>query len=223
MDWLNYHHLRYFWTVAREGGIARAADKLRLSQPTISTQVKMLEEALGERLFQRRGRSLVLTDVGRIVDRYADEIFTAGQELQETLKGRPSRGGPQLTVGVADVVPKLVVYRLLRPVTEEGVPTQIACREGQPEELIAELAIHKLDVVISDAAAPAHLRVKAFSHLLGESHHVLRGATSGKPPAAQVSPIARWRPHAAADIQYRAASSPRTVVQGRGRASAHRW
>lgn len=169
MDWLNYHHLRYFWTVAREGGIARAADKLRLSQPTISTQVKMLEEALGERLFQRRGRSLVLTDVGRIVDRYADEIFTAGQELQETLKGRPSRGGPQLTVGVADVVPKLVVYRLLRPVTEGGVPTQIACREGQPEELIAELAIHKLDVVISDATAPAHLRVKAFSHLLGES------------------------------------------------------
>src|SRR5262245_60112685 len=114
MDGLNYHHLLYFWTVVREGGISKAADRLRLSQPTISAQIKILEDALGERLFQRQGRTLVLTDVGRVVDRYATEIFTAGSELLETLKGRPSGSGraPRLAVGVANAVPKLVVYRL---------------------------------------------------------------------------------------------------------------
>ena len=90
MDWLNYHHLLYFWTVVREGGVSKAAEKLRLSQPTVSAQVKMLEDALGERLFQRKGRTLVLADAGRVVDRYADEIFTVGHELLETRKGRPS-------------------------------------------------------------------------------------------------------------------------------------
>ena len=130
MEWLNYHHLLYFWTVAREGSISRAADRLGLSQPTISAQVKMLESALGERLFQRKGRTLVLTDVGRIVDGYADEIFTVGRELLETLKGRPSGRAPQLTVGVADAMPKLVVSRLLRPVTEGSRAVQIICRRG---------------------------------------------------------------------------------------------
>lgn len=169
MDWLNYHHLRYFWIVVREGGISRAADKLRLSQPTISTQVKMLEEALGERLFQRKGRTLVLTDVGRVVDRYADEIFTAGNELLETLKGQPSGRVPQLAVGVANAVPKLVVYRLLLPATEGTEAVQITCREGHPDQLVAQLATHTLDVVISDTPAPPHVRVKVFNHLLGES------------------------------------------------------
>ena len=169
MDWLNYHHLLYFWTVVREGGISKAADKLRLSQPTISAQVKMLEDALGERLFERKGRTLVLTDVGRVVDRYADEIFTVGQELLETLKGRPSGRAPQLTVGVANAVPKLVVYRLLRPATQGTAAVQITCREGHPDQLIAQLATHTLDVVISDTPAPPHVRVKVFNHLLGES------------------------------------------------------
>lgn len=169
MDWLNYHHLRYFWTVVREGGISKAADKLRVSQPTISAQVKMLEDALGERLFQRKGRTLVLTDVGRVVERYADEIFTVGHELLETLKGRPSGRAQQLTVGVANAVPKLVVYRLLRPVTEGTEAVQITCREGHPDQLIAQLATHTLDVVISDSPAPPHVRVNVFNHLLGES------------------------------------------------------
>ncbi|HYJ93647.1 MAG TPA: LysR family transcriptional regulator, partial [Vicinamibacterales bacterium] len=115
MTTLNYHHLLYFWTVVREGRIARAAEKLRVSQPTISAQLKLLEESLGERLFQRQGRTLVLTEVGRVVDRYASEIFTAGGELLETLKGRPSGRAPRLAVGVANAVPKLVVYRLLSP------------------------------------------------------------------------------------------------------------
>src|ERR671925_917563 len=111
---LNYHHLMYFWTVVREGGISRAAEKLRLSQPTISAQVKLLEESLGERLLQRQGRTLVLTEVGRVVDRYATEIFATGNEMLETLKGRPAGGVPRLAVGVANAVPKRVVYRLLR-------------------------------------------------------------------------------------------------------------
>jgi len=169
MNGLNYHHLLYFWTVVREGGISKAAEKLRLSQPTISAQIKILEEALGERLLQRQGRALVLTDVGRVVDRYATEIFTAGAELLETLKGRPSGRAPRLAVGVANAVPKLVVYRLLRPATEGTEPVQITCSEGDPDQLVARLATHHLDVVISDRPAAPHVRVKVFNHLLGES------------------------------------------------------
>jgi LysR family transcriptional activator of nhaA len=169
MDGLNYHHLLYFWTVAREGGVARAAEKLRLSQPTISAQIKILEGQLGERLFQRQGRTLILTEVGRVVDRYAAEIFTAGSELLETLKGRPSGRAPRLAVGVANAVPKLVVYRLLRPAIEGAEPIQITCSEGDPDQLVAQLATHSLDVVISDTPAAPHLRVKVFDHLLGES------------------------------------------------------
>lgn len=169
MDALNYNHLLYFLTVVREGGVSRAAAKLRLSQPTISAQIKILEEALEERLFQRQGRTLVLTDVGRVVERYATEIFTTGSELLETLKGRPSGRAPRLAVGVANAVPKLVVYRLLRPATEGAEPVQITCSEGDPDQLVALLATHALDVVISDTPAAPHLRVKVFNHLLGES------------------------------------------------------
>jgi LysR family transcriptional activator of nhaA len=169
VDWLNYHHLLYFWTVAREGGVSKAADKLRLSQPTISAQVRMLEEAIGERLFQRQGRTLVLTDTGRVVFRYADEIFAIGGELLETLRGRPAGRPLQLTVGVANVVPKLIVYRLLRPATTGEEPVHLVCREDSAEQLVAQLATHTLDVVLADTPAPPHLRVKVFSHLLGES------------------------------------------------------
>lgn len=169
MDWLNYHHLLYFWTVVREGGVSNAAEKLRLSQPTISAQVKVLEGALGERLLERQGRTLALTEVGRVVYRYADEIFTAGRELQETLKGRPSGRALQLSVGVANAVPKLIAYRLLRPAIEGPEAAQIVCREDHPDQLLAQLAVHALDVVISDTPAPPHVRVKVFNHLLGES------------------------------------------------------
>ena len=169
MDWLNYHHLHYFWTVVREGGVSKAAEKLRLSQPTISAQVKMLEGALGERLLERQGRTLALTEVGRVVYRYADEIFTTGRELQETLKGRPSGRALQFTVGVANAVPKLIAYRLLRPAIEGPEAVQITCREDHPDQLVAQLAVHALDVVISDTPAAPHVRVKVFNHLLGES------------------------------------------------------
>jgi LysR family transcriptional activator of nhaA len=168
---LNYHHLLYFWTVLREGGVTRAAAALRLSQPTISAQIKALEASLGERLLERHGRRLVATDVGRIVDRYATEIFTAGTELLQALRGRPSGRAPRLAVGVANAVPKLVVSRLLRPALDAAPlqPVQIICTEGHPDELLGQLATHALDVLISDAPAAPHVRVKVFNHLLGES------------------------------------------------------
>jgi LysR family transcriptional activator of nhaA len=169
VEWLNYHHLFYFWTVVREGSISKAADKLRLSQPTISAQVRQLEEVLDQRLFARQGRTLVPTDVGRLVYRYADEIFGIGREMMETLRGRPAGRPLQLTVGVANAVPKLVVYRLLRPALEGPESVHLLCREANTERLLADLATHALDVVITDTPAPEHVRVKAFSHLLGES------------------------------------------------------
>ena len=169
MEWLNYHHLLYFWTVVREGSVSKAAEKLRLSQPTISAQVRMLEQAIGERLFLRRGRTQLLTDVGRTVYRYADEIFGLGRELLETLDGRPPGRVMPLTIGVANAVPKLIVHRLLRPAIEQPATIRLICREDNAEQLVAQLAAYALDVVIASAPAPAHLPMKVFNHLLGES------------------------------------------------------
>ncbi len=169
MEWLNYHHLLYFWTVVREGGVSRAAEKLRLAQPTVSAQVKLLEETLGQPLFDRQGRRLVLTDTGRVVYRYADEIFGIGREMMETLKGRAPGRPLQLTVGVANAVPKLIVHRLLQPALSGEQEVHLVCREDSTEALLAELATHALDVVITDVPPPPHVRVKVFGHLLGES------------------------------------------------------
>lgn len=169
MEWLNYHHLLYYWTVVREGGVSRAAEKLRLSQPTISAQVRMLERALGERLFERQGRRLVMTDVGRVVYQYADEIFGLGRELLDALRGRPAGRPIELVVGVADAVPKLIAYRLLRPALLGPTSVHLVCREGATEQLVTQLSTYALDIVIADMPAPPHVRVKAFNHLLGES------------------------------------------------------
>jgi LysR family transcriptional activator of nhaA len=169
LESLNYHHLHYFWMTAREGGIARASAKLHLSQPTISTQIKSLEEALGVKLFQRHGRALVLTDDGRIVYHYAKEIFGAGRDLLDAVKaGQPGRSMP-MTIGVSNVVPKLVVCRLLRPLLQLPLAPRLVCREDNTEQLLAELATHAIDVVLSDAPAPPHIRVKVFNHILGKS------------------------------------------------------
>ncbi len=169
MTWLNYHHLLYFWTVARTGSIANASRELHLSQPTISTQLKTLEESLGHQLFQRVGRRLVLTDVGRTAFRYADEIFRLGRELQESLARGTLGEHVRLAVGVADVVPKLVAERLLQPAFREVPDLMLEVHEGHVTRLLAKLALHELDVVISDAPAPADVKVKAFNHQLGES------------------------------------------------------
>lgn len=168
MEWLNYHHLLYFWMVAREGSIARAGKELRLAQPTISGQIRTLEEALGEKLFSRVGRSLVLTEVGHVVYRYADDIFSLGRELMDTLKGRPSGRPLKLHVGIADVLPKLITHRLLMPALTLDEPVQIVCKEDKTDRLLAELAVHGLDLVLSDVPIAGVARVKAFNHLLGE-------------------------------------------------------
>lgn len=167
MDWLNYHHLYYFWTVVREGGVTAASRKLRLAQPTISGQLKQLEDALGEKLFVREGRKLALTDPGRVVYRYAEEIFSLGRELVDAVKDRPTGKPMRFTVGVADVVPKAIAHRLLEPALR--MPVHLICREDRPERLVADLALHEVDLVITDAPVSPQVRVKAYHHLLGES------------------------------------------------------
>lgn len=168
MDFLNYHHLLYFWTVAREGSIARACEKLLLAQPTISGQLRALEKSIGDKLFTRAGRGLALTETGRMVYRYADEIFSLGKELTDTLNGRPSGRPLRLMVGVADALPKSISYRLLEPALRLPETIQIICREAKPEKLFAELAVYGLDIVLTDAPVGPSVKVRAFSHLLGE-------------------------------------------------------
>ena len=176
MPWLNYHHLLYFWTVAREGSVSRAAGVLHLTQPAVSAQIRTLERSLGDRLFQRRGRGLALTETGRLVYQYADEIFTIGRELQETLAGRAGGRPVRFTVGVTDAMPKLLAHRLLTPALHLAPAVKLVLREGAPEELFARLATHALDLVLTDAPAPPGTAVRTFSHLLGECGTTVFGA-----------------------------------------------
>jgi LysR family transcriptional activator of nhaA len=169
MEWLNYHHLLYFWFVAREGGLAPAGKILRLSHSTLSAQVHELEDQLGEKLFTKVGRKLALTDVGHVVFRYADEIFKLGREMVDTVKDRSPGGPVRVEVGVVDVVPKLVVQRLLQPALALGRSVRLVCHEAPYEKLLADLAIHELDVVIADAPVPEGTSVRAFTHDLGST------------------------------------------------------
>lgn len=177
MEWLNYHHLLYFWMVAREGSIARAGEQLRLAQPTISGQIRMLEEHLGEKLFQRAGRNLVLTDVGRTVYEYADQIFSLGREMLDTLKDRPTGRPVRFQVGVTDEVSKLIAYRVLQPALTLPIPVSMVCREGSLERLLADLATHEVDLVLADTPMTPSVKVKAFNHSLGDSGISVCGAT----------------------------------------------
>jgi LysR family transcriptional regulator, transcriptional activator of nhaA len=169
MEWVNYHHLLYFWLVAREGSLARACVELRLAQSTVSKQIHVLEEVLGQQLFEKRGRKLVLTERGRIVYRYADEIFGLGREMLDALEDRPTGRSLRVTVGIADVVPKLVAERVLSHAYQLAEPIRLVCREDKSERLLADLALHELDMILSDAPASPHVKVLAFNHLLGES------------------------------------------------------
>jgi LysR family transcriptional activator of nhaA len=168
MDWLNYHHLYYFWLVAREGSIARAAEQLHLAHPTISKQLRQLEASFEDKLFDRVGRNLVLTRFGRTVFRYAEEIFSVGRELQDAVQGRPVGRPLKFEVGIPEVIPKLIAHRLLAPAFGLGEAVHVVCREGKHDDLLAELAVHRLDIVLSDAPASPTVSVRAFSHLLGE-------------------------------------------------------
>ena len=169
VEWLNYHHLLYFWMVAKKGSIARACEELRLAQPTISGQLRALEESLGEKLFARQGRRLVLTDSGQVVYSYADEIFALGKELTDVLRGRPRNRPLRLIVGVSDLIPKLIAYRILEPALGRRGGVQIECYEDTPEKLLLNLAAHECDLVLTDAPAYSVARVKVFNHLLGSS------------------------------------------------------
>jgi LysR family transcriptional activator of nhaA len=169
MDWLNFHHLRYFFTVARDGSIARASQALHVSQPSISTQLGQLERALGEKLFQKQGRGLVLTDIGRLVYGYAEQIFGLGRELLDAVRDRPTGRPVRVQVGVADVVPKDLAFRLLQPLVAGPEPVRLVVREDQPERLLADLALFHLDLVIADVPVAAGTKVKAYHHALGQS------------------------------------------------------
>lgn len=168
MDRINYHHLMYFWLVAREGSLAAAAARLRLAHPTLSGQIRTLEATLGEKLFERQGRRLVLTEMGRVVYGYAEEIFALGSELLDTVRGQPTGKSLRLVVGIAEVVPKMVAKRILDPARSREINAAIVCREDKTERLLTELGTHTVDVVLSDRPAPAGGPLRIFSHLLGE-------------------------------------------------------
>jgi LysR family transcriptional regulator, transcriptional activator of nhaA len=168
MSRLNYQHLFYFWNVVKEGSVSRASEKLHLAQPTISGQLAVFEQAVGEKLYYKDGRKLVLSDTGRTIFRYAEEIFTLGQELNQILLGQSSGRGIRLNVGVADALPKLITYRLLEPALRIGEPVQMSCHEDKAERLISEMSIHGIDLVLSDIPATPSVGNRLFNHLLGE-------------------------------------------------------
>ncbi|XOV70718.1 MAG: transcriptional activator NhaR [Verrucomicrobiota bacterium] len=168
MHWLNYHHLHYFWTVVREGGVSKASIALNLTQPTISKQIKILEDQLGEPLFDRNAGRMDLTEAGRLAFDYAEEIFSLGQEFVESMKGVGTQRPRKLRVGASDVLPKLVCHRILAPVLNEMSNTQLICEEDMTERLLAELSIQHLDLVLADAPIAGSVKVKAFNHFLGE-------------------------------------------------------
>ncbi|MFT5577712.1 MAG: LysR family transcriptional activator of nhaA [Paraglaciecola psychrophila] len=173
MRHLNYNHLLYFWTVAREGSIAKATQILHLTPQTISGQLKLLEESVGEALFNRVGRGLAMTETGHMVYQYADEIFTLGAELTSRVKTGSVVVPAVLAVGSVNSIPKLVTSRILQPVLQSEIAIRLVCREGGLEALLGDLAVHQLDLVLSDRPIPSGLSVKAFSHVLGSSEIAL--------------------------------------------------
>ncbi|MEE4300786.1 MAG: transcriptional activator NhaR [Pseudomonadales bacterium] len=169
MRHLNYQHLLYFWTVAREGSIARASDVLHLTPQTISGQLKLLEESIGAPLFHRVGRGLVLSDTGRLVNQYAEEIFSLGAELTQRVRDTEMGAPIAFNVGIVNSMPKLVAQRILQPALELGEGVRLLCWQDDLEKLLADLAVHRLDLVISDRTLPTGSSVRAFNHLLGAS------------------------------------------------------
>lgn len=168
MEWLNYHHLYYFCAVVRTGSISRASQELRVSSPAISMQLRNLEDNLGEKLLVRSGRKLVLTEVGRVVSGYGEEIFALGRELVNAVKDRPTGRPLRLMIGVVDVLPKMIAQWLIGPALHLHEPVRVMCREGSSDQLVAQLVLHELDVVLSDVPISPNVKVRAYSHLLGE-------------------------------------------------------
>jgi len=169
MEWLNYHHLYYFWHVAREGSVAAASRQLHVGRPAISMQLKSLEKFVGSPLFHRRGRYLELTKTGETVLTYADDIFATGRELVDVLRGRPTGRPQRFRIGIADVMAKIVAFQLLLPALDADSQAVLECREDEPNRLFAQLAVHELDLVLSDIPLAPGLDVSAFNHVMGES------------------------------------------------------
>lgn len=168
MEWINYHHLLYFWTVVRAGSIGRASEQLRLAPPTISAQIRDLEESLGEKLLLRSARGVQATEIGQVVYRYADDIFSLGREMLDTVRGRPTGRPLQVVIGIADVLPKEVSHALIAPALQLREQVQVICREDNQEHLLAQLAIQELDVVLSDTPIGPPAKIRAYNHQLGE-------------------------------------------------------
>jgi LysR family transcriptional activator of nhaA len=169
MEWLNYHHLLYFWVVAKEGSVTKASEELRLAHPTISGQIHRLEDVLGVKLFSRKGRNLILTDAGRVAYRYADEIFSLGREFMDTVQGRAGGRPLRLVVGVSDVLAKSIVHRILEPAFRLKEEVRVICRENRSTEaFMGDLAMNAIDVILADEPAGPGTPVQAFSHPLGE-------------------------------------------------------
>lgn len=183
MRHLNYTHLLYFWSVVREGGVAAAAAALHITPQTVSGQIKLLEDQLQGSLFEKQGRRLVPTELGRIAYAYAEEIFPKGLELASVLRGARTRGSRQFTIGVADGVPKLVTWRVLEPLYAGDGRFHVTCHEASLPSLLSDLAAHRLDLVLATSAVPSDSPIKAFSHLLGESE---LGFFAAKPLAAKL-------------------------------------
>lgn len=178
MRHLNYSHLLYFWTVARQGSIAKASETLHLTPQTISGQLRLLDEAVGERLFVRAGRRLVLSEMGQLVFQYADEIFALGGELAQVVRGKAPGLPLTFNVGIVDSIPKLITYRVIEPVLNLAEPLRLRCHEATLENLLSELAVHRLDMVLSDKPVPAGLNVRAYHHLLGTSGVTIFGTSA---------------------------------------------
>ena len=176
MATLNFKHLRYFWMVAKTGSIARAAEQLCLTPQSISGQLSEFSSTLGVELFRRSGRNLELTDSGRRILSYAEEIFTIGDELLDVLSDQQAQKSLPFRVGISDSVSKSVAYRLLEPALALEEPLRLICREGRLSSLLADLSIHRLDMIIADSPMPANLNVRSYSHLLGESDQTVFAA-----------------------------------------------
>lgn len=169
MEWLNFHHLRYFWMVARKGGVRRAAEVMHVSQPSVSAQLRLLEESLGQKLFRRSGRNLVLTETGQLVLNYADEIFSTGRELISAIKQRPGKYPLKLNIGLTDAFPKLIAFQILRETFRSDEAVHVICREGEIGPLVNHLQAHRLDIVLADEPASSTLKARTFNHRLGRS------------------------------------------------------
>jgi LysR family transcriptional regulator, transcriptional activator of nhaA len=169
MENLNYKHLRYFWMVAKTGSIVRASEQLFCSPQSISGQLGELENNLGVQLLKKAGRGLVLTDMGRRIFSYADEIFALGSELIEVTQHQQVKKSTPFRIGISDSVAKSIAYKIIEPVLHLDEPIRLICREGKLASLLSEMSVNQLDLVIADRPMPANINVRAHNHLLGES------------------------------------------------------